>query len=173
MYDFYVLKESAQRGCQFDNTRATMWVVPVTDDDVTPPTLFLPETIVVDGTSPAGATVTYVVSATDDMDPNPDVICSRDSGSVFPLLTTTVSCTATDAAGNTVSGTFDVVVKDAPQQLADTINLIASYNLRRLGTSLPDKLQIASDFAAAGQVSEACDTLTGFSIRCERRRPRH
>ena len=148
--------------CQFDNTRATMWVVPVTDDDVAPPTLFLPETIVVDGTSPAGATVTYVVSASDDVDPNPMVICSRLSGSVFPLLVTTVSCTATDAAGNSVRGMFDVVVKDAPQQLADTITLITGYNLLRLGTSLPDKLQIASDFAAAGQVSAACDTLAAF-----------
>ncbi len=142
--------------------RATMWVVPVGTGDTTPPTLILPATIVVDATSPAGATVTYVVSATDDMDPNPDVVCSRDSGSVFPLLTTTVSCTATDAAGNSVSGTFQVVVKDAQQQLADTINLIASFHLTKLGTSLPDKLQIASNFAAAGQVSEACGTLTGF-----------
>jgi probable HAF family extracellular repeat protein len=142
--------------------RATMWVVPVAEGDVTPPTLFLPETIVVDGTSPAGATVTYVVSASDDVDPSPTVTCSPLSGSVFPLLATTVSCTATDAAGNSVKGMFDVVVKDAPQQLADTIARITSYDLLRLGTSLLDKLQIASGFAAAGQVSAACDTLAAF-----------
>ena len=51
---------------------------------------------------------------------NPVVICSRSSGSVFPFLATTVSCTAADAGGNRVHGTFDVIVKDAPQQLADT-----------------------------------------------------
>ena len=55
-----------------------------------------------------------------------------------------------------------VPVDDAQQLISDTINLIASYNLKKLGTSLPDKLQIASNFAAAGQVSEACGTLMGF-----------
>ena len=138
-----------------------MWVVP-DPGDVTAPTLILPATIVVDATSPAGATVTYAVSASDDVDPNPMVICSRPSGSVFPLLVTTVSCTATDAAGNSVSGTFDVIVKDAQQQLADTIALITSYHLTRLGTSLPDKLQLAMGFAAAGDVIQACGVLTGF-----------
>jgi hypothetical protein len=53
-------------------------------------------------------------------------------------------------------------VDDAQQLLADTIDLIASYNLRKLGTSLPDKLQIASNLAAAGQLRQACGTLTGF-----------
>ena len=143
------------------DVHATMWRLPA-PGDLTPPTLLLPETIVVDATGPAGATVTFVVSASDAVDPNPVVICSRLSGSVFPLLVTTVSCTATDAAGNSVRGMFNVVVKDAPQQLADTITLITGYNLLRLGTSLPDKLQIASDFAAAGQVSAACDTLAAF-----------
>ena len=127
-------------------------------DDVTPPTLLLPATLVVDGTSPAGATVTYSVSASDDVDPNP-VICSRPSGSVFPLLVTTVTCTATDAAGNSVSGTFDVIVKDAHQQLRDAISLVVSWNLRKLGTSLPDKLQIAQ---TAGATSQACETLNSL-----------
>ena len=35
-------------------------------------------------------------------------------------------------------------------------------NLTKLGTSLTDKLQNASNFVAAGQVSQACGTLTGF-----------
>ena len=94
--------------------RATMWVLPGAAD-ATSPTLILPTTIVVDATSPAGAIVTYAVSATDDVDPNPFVVCSPSSGSVFPPLTTTVTCTATDAAGNSVSETFDVIVQPAAQ----------------------------------------------------------
>ena len=155
-----VIGLSFNRCCPADQ-HATMWQLPPVGD-VTPPTLILPATIVVDGTSPAGAAVTYSVSASDDRDPNPVVICSPPSGSVFPLLASTVSCTATDVAGNSATGTFQVVVLDARQQLQETIDLIASYSLRRLGTSLPDKLQIASGFVAAGNVSEACGVLTGF-----------
>ena len=55
-----------------------------------------------------------------------------------------------------------VPVDDAQQLLADSINLIASYNLTKLGTSLSDKLQIASNFAAAGRVNAACGILSGF-----------
>jgi len=131
-------------------------------DDATPPTLLLPTTIVVDAIGPAGATATYTVSATDNVDPNPVVICSPPSGSVFPLLASTVSCTATDAAGNSATETFQVVVLDARQQLQETIDLIASYQLTRLGTSLPDKLQLASGYIAFGDFGEACGVLTGF-----------
>jgi probable HAF family extracellular repeat protein len=138
---------------------ATMWRL---QGDLTPPTLFLPATVVVDGTSPAGATVTYAVSATDDQDPDPVLTCSPPSGSIFPLGASTVSCTATDASGNTAGGTFQVVVLDARQQLQKTIDLIASYRLTRLGTSLPDKLHLASGFIAAGDLTQACEVLTGF-----------
>ena len=55
-----------------------------------------------------------------------------------------------------------VPVNDAQQQLSDTINLIASYNLTKLGTSLSDKLRIASNFLAAGQINQACGTLKAF-----------
>ena len=96
---------------------ATMWrrLVPDVTPDATPPTLLLPTTIVVDATGPAGGTVTYTVSATDDGDPNPVVRCSPASGSVFPLLLTTVGCTATDAAGNSAHGVFDVIVRNTIQ----------------------------------------------------------
>jgi len=90
------------------------------------------------------------------------VICSLPSGSMFPLGATTVTCTATDAARNSVSGAFEILVKDANQQLDDAIHLIAIWNLRKLGTSLPDKLLIASRFIALGAVSEACEVLKGF-----------
>ena len=85
--------------------------------DVTPPTLILPATLVVDAISPAGAPVTYAVSATDDVDPNPFVVCTPASGSVFPIAVTTAACTATDVAGNVATGTFDVIVT-APTEWA-------------------------------------------------------
>ncbi len=143
------------------DARATLWALPGATD-ATLPTLTLPDRVVVDGASPVGATVTYPIFATDDVDPTPFVICTPPSGSVFPLLVTTVTCTATDVAGNVVRGTFEVSVKGADQQLKDAIALIASWNLLRLGTSLPDKLQIARELQTAGATSQACDTLTSL-----------
>ena len=65
----------------------------------------------VDSTSPDGRTVDYPPSLiTDSQDPSPTITCTPPSGSMFAIGTTTVSCTATDANGNTSSGTFDVVV---------------------------------------------------------------
>jgi hypothetical protein len=130
--------------------------------DVTPPTLTVPEDVYEDGTSPAGATVAYEVSAVDDGDPDPRVECSPQSGGVFQLLVTTVSCTATDAAGNTARATFDVIVKDANWQLEDAVGLPASWNLGTLGMSLTDKLAKAKLFNAQGKFSQACETLASL-----------
>ena len=91
--------------------------------DSTEPTLNLPTPITVNATDADGALVEFEVSATDDMDPNPAVSCSHASGS-FPIGTTTVTCTATDEAGNTASGSFDVIVQGATEQVTDLKRLV-------------------------------------------------
>jgi hypothetical protein len=82
------------------------------DSDVTAPAVVCPDDLVAEATGPDGATVTFTVTATDDMDPSPVVVCQPASGSTFPLGTTTVTCTATDATGNQSSCSFDVTVAD-------------------------------------------------------------
>jgi len=54
--------------------------------------------------------VSFTVSAHDNCDAQPTVICNPPSGSLFPIGTTTVTCTATDAAGNTSACSFTVTV---------------------------------------------------------------
>jgi hypothetical protein len=54
--------------------------------------------------------VTYVASATDVVTVAPQVVCAPVSGSTFPEGDTVVSCTATDAAGNSSHGSFTVTV---------------------------------------------------------------
>jgi X-Pro dipeptidyl-peptidase len=77
----------------------------------TEPPVFNQTVLAVDSTSPDGRTVDYPPSlVTDSQDPKPVVTCTPPSGSMFPIGTTAVSCTATDANGNTSTGTFDVVV---------------------------------------------------------------
>ncbi|MBA3261149.1 MAG: HYR domain-containing protein [Thermoleophilaceae bacterium] len=79
--------------------------------DTTPPVLTVPTGITVNATSLAGARVTYTASATDNLDPTPEVICNPTSGSTFPIGTTKVTCTATDGSGNKTTKSFNVVVR--------------------------------------------------------------
>ena len=69
-------------------------------------------------TGPAGRTVSFTVTACDDRDPAPSVVCTQPSGSFFPLGTTLVTCTATDASGNQTSTAFPVVVTPGARQRA-------------------------------------------------------
>jgi hypothetical protein len=71
------------------------------------PVLTLPADITAEATSPAGAAVSYTVTATD----NATIVCTPASGSTFALGTTTVDCTATASTGST-SGSFHVTVVD-------------------------------------------------------------
>ena len=85
-------------------------VAQVANFDTVAPTMTLPAPMSVHATSKAGATVTFSPTATDAVDGSRPVTCTPPSGSVFPIGTTTVTCTATDASGNTATGTFTVTV---------------------------------------------------------------
>jgi RNA polymerase sigma factor (sigma-70 family) len=87
----------------------------VTVVDTTAPALTLPPNRTVQATSTKGATVTYTASATDLVDGAVTPTCGPPSGAVFPVGTTTVSCTARDARGNQSSGSFSVTVTPFPQ----------------------------------------------------------
>ena len=80
--------------------------------DTTPPVLTLPSSGVVEATGPNGAVVTFSASAFDTMEGALPVTLNPPSGSTFPLGTTTVNAHATDAAGNTATGSFTVTVRD-------------------------------------------------------------
>lgn len=77
--------------------------------DFTPPTLSVPDHVTAAATSASGTSVSFSVTATDPDSPA-TVTCSPDSGSLFPIGTTTVSCTASDPSGNTTQASFRVVV---------------------------------------------------------------
>ncbi|HEX6885160.1 MAG TPA: HYR domain-containing protein [Planctomycetota bacterium] len=81
--------------------------------DKIPPVLDCPSSIsVVDSAANgAGEVVTFKVTATDDRDPAPSVVCAPPSGSYFPRGTTVVTCTATDASGNEATCQFKVTVQ--------------------------------------------------------------
>lgn len=87
--------------------------------DLLPPTLTVPSVRIVNATGPTGTNVSYVVAATDLLDPNPVYMCGPASGAIVPIGDATVNCTATDRAGNATTASFPVHVKSASEQLND------------------------------------------------------
>jgi len=82
----------------------------VTVQDTTPPTLTLPGDQNVETQDPGGKAVTYSVSASDIVSGSITPSCNHASGDTFPVGTTVVHCTATDGAGKSSSGDFNVTV---------------------------------------------------------------
>jgi len=84
--------------------------------DATPPVLVQPSDVTVAAEAGVGTGCTSAVAtfatpvATDNCSGAVTVACYPPSGSTFPLGTSTVTCVATDACGNTATRTFDVTV---------------------------------------------------------------
>jgi hypothetical protein len=122
-----------------------------------------PADITTDATGPSGATVTYPLPAVSDPDDTtaPTAVCTPASGSVFPIGTTTVTCTATDGndLNSPVQVTFTVTVEGAAAQLADLGQAVRGVGI---GDSLPALVAIAQRELSAGQPRLACETLNTF-----------
>jgi hypothetical protein len=138
----------------------------ITVVDTAKPVLTLPGNITVDATNPGGAIVSYVASATDTVSGAVAVMCSQPSGSMFAIGTTIVACAATDAAGNTASGSFTVLVQAAAAQVAQLIVAVQNFNLQQgISNSLDAKLQNvlnALSGATNGDSAAVCNRLGAF-----------
>jgi hypothetical protein len=90
----------------------------VTVVDDTPPQIDCPPDITV-GNDPdqCSAVVNFSIGATDNC-PGVSVQATPPSGSVFPVGSTAVTVSATDASGNTASCTFNVTVQDIQAPVA-------------------------------------------------------
>lgn len=104
----------------------------VTVRDAQAPTIQCPSPIVMvlPPTCPVVTTavVSYVVNATDNCG-GVTTLCSPPSGSAFPVGTTTVTCTATDAANNTASCSFPVTIFSGCLQDDTSAGSVVLYNL--------------------------------------------
>ncbi|WP_426749734.1 ELWxxDGT repeat protein [Myxococcus sp. Y35] len=97
----------------------------VTVRDTTAPTLACPADVTVQAREATGIEVEYAEATTTDAVSTPSRAYSQASGTRFPVGTTPVTVTATDAAGNSASCEFHVTVQpprgptlvDPPQEL--------------------------------------------------------
>ncbi|MGH9956282.1 MAG: HYR domain-containing protein, partial [Pyrinomonadaceae bacterium] len=139
-------------------------VVTVTDN--TAPAITCPANITLEPTCPTGAIATWTAPVGTDNCPGATTTQTAGpaSGSVFPIGTTTVTYSVTDAHGNgPVSCSFTVTVL-TPQAVVQ--NLINSVNASSLtGTQkngLLAKLNAALDAINQGKQNVACNKLSDF-----------
>jgi hypothetical protein len=133
--------------------------------DTEPPTLTLPTAITVDATGPTGAVVAYTATAADNVAQGLTVSCSPASGATFAVGTTTVGCTATDAAGNATTASFAVTVVGAAGQIVELIDKTLRFLDRPgLSAALRATLRTSSDSAIAGRKTVACTGLRLYML---------
>jgi len=138
----------------------------VTVVDNTPPAISCPANITLEPSCPTGAKATWTAPVGTDNCPGSTTTRTAGSapGSVFPIGTTTVTYSVTDAHGNgPVSCSFTVTVL-TPQQVIQ--NLIDAVNASSLtGTQkngLLAKLNAALTAINGGQTNVACNKLAEF-----------
>ena len=95
--------------------------------DTVPPQVLVPDDIVIETDNQNGATATYSPQAIDNIDELITPSCNYSSGSVFPIGTTEVVCTATDSAGNTSSNSFNVIIEFTGILIPDWIKDVAGF----------------------------------------------
>src|SRR5438128_6424486 len=135
----------------------------VTVVDTTPPTLNLPGSFAVEATGPGGATVVYSASATDIVDGGIAPSCDHPSGGTFPLGTTTVTYTASDAANNTSSGSFSVTVHDTTPPVVTVPGSSTVEATGPGGATVSYSGASASD-AVSGSLTPTCAPASGSTF---------
>ena len=154
-----------------ESGNASSAVQSVTVKDVEAPTVAISPSITVNATSPTGAKVSFANLGHD----NVGVIsfaCDRVSGNLFPIGTTSVSCSAVDAAGNkSAPASFVVTVLGAPDQIANLIEYVRGVPIPE-----PDRTQLINALQSAlsqpRSIQIACPAMTLFVTTVKARTPK-
>ncbi|MEM7261701.1 MAG: HYR domain-containing protein [Planctomycetota bacterium] len=135
--------------------------------DFTPPEILCPDNMTVRAQTPNGAEVTYEVTASDECG-EVTVTCDPPSGSLFPLGTTDVICTAVDEDGNDSECSFTVTVERAGFRRGDSngdgsVNIadpVQSLGFLFLGSAAPNCFDAAdADDSGRVNITDAIFTL--------------
>ncbi len=137
--------------------------VNVSDDDA-PVFSGVPSNMNIEAADLSGAVVTYSTpTASDnvDGDVSSSVSCTPNSGTTFPMGTTIVGCSVTDAAGNTASASFSVTVADTT---APVVVTSGDQTIEATGpTGAAATFTVSATDTVSGDVSSTivCDALSG------------
>ena len=129
------------------------WVKPA---DGTPPVVTV-QSVTVVATGPT-TPVSFTASATDETDGTLPVSCSATSGGSFPVGGTLVTCTATDAAGNTGSGNGTITVTNTKPTIGPLPD-ITVHTRNPAGVSV--SYAITGNDAEQGTLAAVCTPVSG------------
>ena len=105
--------------------------------DLEPPMINCPADINLSTTGDSMA-VNFTATATDDIDPDPEIIYDPQPGSMFSIGTTTVVAIATDASGKSSQCTFDVTIeKELVDMAPPVINCPNNMVLETINNEMP------------------------------------
>ena len=144
----------------------------VTVVDATPPAVSCPANIVVSlplNTTSTGTTVNYQAPTATDNCSAPTVTTNPDSGSVFPVGTTTISATAMDGAGGESACNFTVTVMYNFLGFFEPVDNPPFVNMANAGSAIPVKFSLSGNkglniFAAGYPVSQQIACVSGAPL---------
>jgi PKD repeat protein len=150
----YTRTYTVSDGYNSTSTTRTVSVV-----DTTPPAFTSPPSATINATSPAGASYFYTTpAATDAVVGTVTVACNPPPGSVFPIGTTIVTCTATDQAGNSTTHVFTVTILSPQDMIANLISQVGELDFRQTSSLLQNVLRSLDN----SNTGAGCNQLAAF-----------
>jgi len=136
---------------------------PVFNLDKIPPEIQTNNTVL-PATDPFGTFVVYNITATDNLDPNPIVLCNPLTGSLFPMAPAfTVNCEVTDTSKNNSTGSLDVTIFLAKKTYDGLINIIGTMDIKTNDQkSLSAVLDAAGNSFDKGKNNPSINQLNAF-----------
>lgn len=127
--------------------------------DTTPPVVTPPGNQTLEATSSAGATQSFSGTAVDNVNGSLPAPCLPTS---YPIGSTTVTCTATDTAGNSGSATFTVVVRDTTGPALSLPAPIVTEAANAAGATV--SYTVSANDLVAGAVTVSCSPASGSTF---------
>jgi hypothetical protein len=135
--------------------------------DTTPPSFSsVPSgTVPVEATSSAGASYSFTVAATDLVDSEPTIECSKNpAAATYPFGTTPVSCTATDDAGKSATAGFAVSVADTTSPTITVPADITAEATGPAGSKVNFPTPVAVDLVDGPLAAVSCSPASGSTF---------
>ncbi len=128
-----------------------------------PCTITCPADIVTNAVTAAGVNVTYPAPVVDGDCNDFTVTCLPASGSVFPIGTNVVTCTANNSAGNESICTFNVRVRGPAEQTTILLTYVQGLSINaQLKNQLARKLSATLTALNFRRTAQACTQLRSF-----------
>ena len=128
--------------------------------DTTPPVITPPADQTFEATGPVTSPTLIPATATDNLDPNPAITYAPQ---LFPVSTTTVTWTATDASGNSATAVSNVIITDFSKPIISVHVDITKEATSPDGAIVTYTNPTATDLVD-GEVSVTCNPVSGSTF---------